>query len=321
MERHFEKDLNELKERLLWMGSLAERAVHQSVHAVLDSDEQTAKRVLDEEDAINELQLEIDDRVVQLLALHQLMAVDLRFVLAVSRINNDLERIGDQAVNVAQGALRILRHPRVKPYVDLPRMTELVEEQVRNALNAVVRRDVELAQKVMATDDQVDQYRDQIFRELLTYMMGDSSVVFPAFELILVAKNLERIGDLAYSAVMQLQSRHEKLPAADSRQLVEMASLLCTMLEQVHQGFLKRDVAYAQSVLQSDPEVDRLCHSLFHRHLAEPNTASGQKNFDILLAAQALERIGDHAKNLAEELYGLSEGRSLRHNARKLSTA
>src|ERR1051326_3084067 len=101
MERHFERDLNELKERLLWMGSLAERAVHQAVHAVLDSDEQLSKRVLDEEGAINELQLEIDDRVVQLLALHQLMAMDLRFVLAVSRINNDLERIGDQAVNIA----------------------------------------------------------------------------------------------------------------------------------------------------------------------------------------------------------------------------
>jgi len=195
MERHFEKDLNELKERLLWMGSLAERAVHQSVHAVLETDEQLAKRVLEEEDAINELQMEVDDRVVQLLALHQLMATDLRFVLAVSRINNDLERIGDQAVNIAQGALRVLRHPRVKPYVDLPRMSELVEEMVRNALNAVVRRDVELAQSVLATDDRVDHYRDQIFRELLTYMMGDSSVVFPAFELILVAKNLERIGD------------------------------------------------------------------------------------------------------------------------------
>src|SRR6266404_7212450 len=117
MERHFERDLNELKERLLWMGSLAERAVHQAVHSVLDSDEQLAKRVLDEEDGINELQIEIDDRVVQLLALHQLMATDLRLVLAVSRINNDLERIGDQAVNIAQASLRILRHPRVKPYV------------------------------------------------------------------------------------------------------------------------------------------------------------------------------------------------------------
>src|SRR5215469_9803000 len=111
MERHFEKDMNILKERLLWMGSLAERSVHQAVHAVLESEEALAKRVLEEEDAINELQMEIDDRVVQ----------------AISRINNDLERIGDQAVNIAQGALRVLRHPRVKPYVDLPRMSDLVE--------------------------------------------------------------------------------------------------------------------------------------------------------------------------------------------------
>src|ERR1700727_1450578 len=145
MERHFEKDLNVVKERLLWMGSLAERAVHQSVHSVLDSDEQLAKRVLDEEDQINELQLEVDDRVVQLLALHPPMAADLRFVLAVSRINNDLERIGGQAVNMAQSALRIPRHPRVKPYVDLPRMSELAEGMVRDSLNAVVQGDVELA--------------------------------------------------------------------------------------------------------------------------------------------------------------------------------
>lgn len=131
--------------------------------------------------------------------------------------------------------------------------------------------------------------------------------------------DLERIGDLAYSAIMQLQSRHEKLSAADSRQLIEMASLLCEMLEQVHQGFLTRDPSYAQSVLKSDPEVDRLCHALFHRHLAEPCGPAGQQNFDVLLAAQALERIGDHAKNLAEEVYGLAEGRSLRHNARKLA--
>jgi phosphate transport system protein len=209
MERHFERDLNELKERLLWMGSLAERAVHQSVHAVLDSDEQLAQRVLEEESAINELQIEIDDRVVQLLALHQLMAMDLRFVL------------GDQAVNVAQGALRILRHPRVKPYVDLPRMSEVAEEMVRDALNAVVRRDVDLARKVLESDDKVDHYRDQIFRELLTYMMGDSSVVFPAFELILVAKNLERIGDhatnIAEDVIYIVQGQDVRHPAVDRR--------------------------------------------------------------------------------------------------------
>src|SRR5260370_5994105 len=145
MGRHFERDLNELKERLRWMGSLAERAVHQAVHSVLDSDEQLAKRVLDEEDAINELQIEIDDRVVQLLALHQLMATDLRLVLAVSRINNDLERIGDQAVSISQSAVRIFRHPRVKPYVDLPRMSECAGKMMRDSLNALVRRDVELA--------------------------------------------------------------------------------------------------------------------------------------------------------------------------------
>ncbi|HEY1423062.1 MAG TPA: phosphate signaling complex protein PhoU [Candidatus Acidoferrum sp.] len=221
MERHFEKDINDLKERLLWMGSLAERAVHQSVHSVLESDEQLAKRVLDEEGAINELQLEVDDRVVHLLALHQLMAIDLRFVLAVSRINNDLERIGDQAVNIAQGALRILRHPRVKPYVDLPRMSEVAEEMMRDSLNAVVRRDVDLARKVLASDDMVDHYRDQIFRELLTYMMGDSSVVFPAFELILVAKNLERIGDhatnIAEDVIYIVQGQDVRHPAVDRR--------------------------------------------------------------------------------------------------------
>ena len=197
MERHFERDLDELKERLLWMGSLAERSVHQAVHAVLEADEKLAYAVLSEENAINELQIEVDDRVVQLLALQQLMAADLRFVLAIARINNDLERIADQAVNIAQSAQRILRHPRVNPYVDLPRMGELAEKMMRDSLDSLVRRDVELARSVLSRDDQVDQLRDQIFRELLTYMMGDSSVVYPAFELILVAKNLERIADHA----------------------------------------------------------------------------------------------------------------------------
>src|SRR5271157_307513 len=140
MERHFERDLEELKERLLWMGSLAERAVHQAIHSVLDAQETLAQTVLREEPAINELQIEIDDRVVSLLALQQLMAADLRFVLAIARINNDLERIGDEAVNIAQSAIRIMRHPRVKPYVDLPRMGEIAEKMTRDSLDAMVRR-------------------------------------------------------------------------------------------------------------------------------------------------------------------------------------
>jgi len=221
MERHFEIELNGLKERLLWMGSLAERAVHQAIHAVLDGDLALAQAVLDEESAINELQIEIDDRVMQLLALHQLMAADLRLVLALSRINNDLERIGDQAVNIAQSAQRILRHPRVKPYVDLPRMSELAEGMVRDSLNAVVSRDIALARSVLVLDDQVDNLRDQIFRELLSYMMGDSSVIFQAFELILVAKNIERVADhatnIAEDVIYMVEGHDVRHATADRR--------------------------------------------------------------------------------------------------------
>jgi phosphate transport system protein len=170
---------------------------------------------------------------------------------------------------------------------------------------------------------------DQIERKIDEQLPGAITRVgeAKARELLACLKfitDLERIGDLAYSAVMQLQSRREKLPAADARELVAMASLLCEMLEHIHQGFLTRDLTHAQNVLHADPEVDRLCHALFQRHLAVPKlargkTPAGQQNFDILLTAQALERIGDHAKNLAEEIYGLAEGRSLRHNVRKLA--
>jgi phosphate transport system protein len=185
---------------------------------------------------------------------------------------------------------------------------------------------------------------DQIERKIDEQLPGAITRVgeAKARELLACLKfitDLERIGDLAYSAVMQLESRREKLPAADSQALIKMAAVLCEMLEEVHQGFLTRDLAHAQNVLRLDPEVDRVCHVLFQRHLSAPNIArsdkrgssaggSGaagprvpaeQQNFDILLAAQALERIGDHAKNLAEEIYGVAEGRSLRHNARKLA--
>ena len=221
MERHFEQELEELKGRLLWMGSLAERAVHQSVQAILESNEMLTQKVIKEEAAINELQLEIDERVMQLLALHQLMAVDLRFVLAATRINADLERIGDQAVNIAQAAQRILRHARVKPYIDLPRMTELAEGMVRDSLDSLVRKDVELAKAVLTRDDQVDQLRDQIFRELLTYMMENSSFVFSAFDLILVAKNLERVADhatnLAEDVIYMVAGRDVRHHALDRR--------------------------------------------------------------------------------------------------------
>ena len=167
---------------------------------------------------------------------------------------------------------------------------------------------------------------DQIERHIDDELPGAISRVGEAKARQLLAclkfiTDLERIGDLAFSAAMRLHSRHEKLPEADSRQLTEMASLLYDMLEQVHQGYLKREESYARTVLQADPEVDRFCHALFRRHLAETDTPGRPQDFDILLMAQALERIGDHAKNLAEELQSLAEGRSLRHSVKKLSSA
>src|ERR1700722_15264512 len=221
MERHWQHDLGELKQRLLWMGSLAERAVRQAVHAVLDADEHLAKTVHAEEDAINEMQIEIDERVQRLLALQAPMAVDLRFLLAVSRINGDLERIGDQAVCIAHSASNIVRHPQVMMYVDLPKMTELAEGMVRDSLNAIVGGDQGLAQSVLLRDDQVDRLRDQMFRELLTRMTENSAVVFTAFELILVAKNLERIADhatnIAEDVIYVVAGRDVRHPAVDRR--------------------------------------------------------------------------------------------------------
>jgi phosphate transport system protein len=219
--RHFEQELEELKQRLLWMAGLAEKSVHQAVQALFEKNEDLARKVLEEEATINEMQIEIDDRVLRLLALQQPMAVDLRFILSISRINNDLERIGDQAVNISQSALRVLRHPQVKPYVDLPRMSALAEGMVRDSLNALVQRDAELARSVLVRDDEVDRLRDQIFRELLTYMMENSAVIFPAFELILVAKNLERIGDhatnIAEDVIYMVAGRDVRHLAPDRR--------------------------------------------------------------------------------------------------------
>jgi phosphate transport system protein len=195
VQRHFETELAELKERLLSMGALAEMAVKQAMHAVLEPDEAAARFVLDQESTINAMQMEIDERVTQLATLRQFMAADLRLVLGVSRMNADLERIGDQAVNIAESALRLQRHPGARPVVELGRMNEVTAAMLHDSLQALSSGDVALAQSVLHRDDHLDRLRDQIFRELLTYMMEDSKLVLPCFELISAARNLERVGD------------------------------------------------------------------------------------------------------------------------------
>ncbi len=197
MERHFERELETLRERLLVMGGLAETMIHKSVKALVDRDDALVEAVLAHEEEIDLLCIEIDDRCFTLLALRQPMASDLRFLVAGIKINSDLERIGDQAVSIALRARQLITQPEVKPLIDIPRMARLAQEMVRESLDSFVRRETDLAKSVIEADDDVDTLRDQVFRELLTYMMGDTSTIPRALNLILVSRHLERIADHA----------------------------------------------------------------------------------------------------------------------------
>ena len=195
--RHFEDELTQLQERLLVMGGLAEERVRMAITGVVRRDAETIERVIAGDEPVNRLHLEIDDRAFRLLALHQPMARDLRAIVAAIKINTDLERVGDLAVNIAEAANRYLRHPPVKPLIDIPRMSEIAQHMLRDALDAFVRRDMTLAHAVLDRDDELDSLKTQVFRELLTYMLQDPATIEPALDLILVSRHLERVGDHA----------------------------------------------------------------------------------------------------------------------------
>ncbi len=198
MERHhFEDDLQLLKQTLLRMGGLVEERVHQAVVSLMERREDAALKVVAGDREVNDLQIEIDDRCLKLLALQQPMATDLRLITAAMKINADLERIGDQAVNIAENVIRLLPQPPLKPVIDIPRMAELAERMTREALDSFVRKDPALARSVLAQDDEVDQLKDHVFRVLLTYMMADPGTIERALGLILISRNLERIADHA----------------------------------------------------------------------------------------------------------------------------
>jgi phosphate transport system protein len=195
--RHFQEELELLKERLLRMGGLAEERVRLAVNGVADRDGEALHAVMTGDEPINDFHIEVDDRCFKLLALHQPMAADLRTIVAAVKINTDLERVGDLAVNVAEAGKRYLQHPPVKPLIDIPRMGNIAQEMLRDALDAFVRRDVVLAEAVLAKDDDLDGLKTQIFRELLTFMLQDTATIEPALDLILISRHLERIGDHA----------------------------------------------------------------------------------------------------------------------------
>ena len=194
---HFHEELGALKERLLAMGGVAEDAVRRAVGGLAGRDQPALDRVCAGDEPLNQANIDIDNRCFTLLALHQPLAADLRAILAAVKINSDLERVGDLAVNIAEASLRYLALPPVKPLVDLPRMAEIAQGMLRDALDAFVRRDVALAQAVLERDDQLDDLKSQVFRELLTYMLQNPATIEASLDLILVSRHLERIGDHA----------------------------------------------------------------------------------------------------------------------------
>jgi phosphate transport system protein len=195
--RHFQEELEQLKTRLLEMGGLAEEQVRLAVKALTERDRELVALALNGDEPINRLHIEIDGRCFTLLALHQPMAVDLRAIVAAVKINTDLERVGDLAINIAEAARRYAQHAPVKKLIDIPRMANIAQNMLRDSLDAFVRRDTELAQRVLNEDDKLDDLKTQIFRELLTYMLQDPSTIEGALDLILISRHLERIGDHA----------------------------------------------------------------------------------------------------------------------------
>ena len=195
--RHFQEELEHLKTRLLEMGGLAEDRVRRAVDGLVTRDTSAINEVLAGDGPINQLHIEIDNRCFTLLALHQPMAVDLRAIVSAVKINTDLERVGDLAINIAEAVTRYLRHPPVKELIDIPRMATIAQTMLRDSLDAYVRRDTEMAQAVLNADDELDALKSQVFRELLTYMLQAPSTIEPALDLILISRHLERIGDHA----------------------------------------------------------------------------------------------------------------------------
>lgn len=195
--RPFVQELEELQNKLLEMGGLVETSIHSSIVSLVDRDDSQMSAIWTAEQRINLLDIEIDEMATRLLARNQPVARDLRFLTATIKINSDLERMGDLAINLAQRSLSLLASAQVKPLIDIPHMSRTVEGMVRKSLDAFVRRDEDLARTVLLTDDEVDDLKSSIYRELLQMIEDGKAAPGPAFDLIFIAHNLERIADHA----------------------------------------------------------------------------------------------------------------------------
>ncbi len=201
------------------MGGLAEERVRAALEGLVSRDMTVVERVLIGDTPINQLHIEIDNRCFTLLALHQPMAVDLRAIVSAVKINTDLERVGDLAINIAEAVTRYLKHPPVKELIDIPRMAGIAQSMLRDALDAYVRRDITMAEAVLNQDDELDGLKTQVFRELLTYMLQAPSTIEPSLDLILISRHLERIGDhatnVAEDVIFMVSARDVRHHSAD----------------------------------------------------------------------------------------------------------
>jgi phosphate transport system protein len=197
METRFQKELEELKKNLLKMATLVEEAINNAVQSLVKRDSEMAQKAFEAEDRINTMDITINTECLNFLALRQPMATDLRFITSALKIITDLERMGDQAVNIAERAISLNREPQLKPYIDIPRMAEIAQSMVKDVLDAFVNRDSKLARSVCERDDLVDGLNDQVVRDLLTYMTSDPKTTKSAMHLMIVSRCLERIADHA----------------------------------------------------------------------------------------------------------------------------
>jgi phosphate transport system protein len=196
MKRHFQQELEALKTSLVKMGSVMEESLRSSVRAVLDKDDAAVQRVLDAEERINSLELEIDHAILDLLALQQPVASDLRFILAVQKINNDLERMGDHAVNIAQSALALKELPATTMIEEIPRMAEVTMAMVKQGLDSMILTDTSMAAAVLLADDGIDDMNRAVARKVLEIAKSDPASIAQGLELIRISRNLERVADL-----------------------------------------------------------------------------------------------------------------------------
>ena len=211
MGTHFQKELQELKQDLLKMAALVEEAISTAVQSLVKRDSDLAKKTFGGEDQINRMEIDIEDTCLKLLALMHPMAADLRFITSAMKIITDLERMGDQAVNIAERAISLNQEPQLKPYIDIPKIAEIAQSMVKDALDAFVNSDSKLARSVCERDDMVDGLNDQVFRELLTFMMSDPQTITRAVHLMIVCRCMERIADhatnLAEDVIFMLDAR------------------------------------------------------------------------------------------------------------------